>query len=519
MDNLIRKKIVLSLLDNDPKSASEIADEIDESLTTVEAQLTELVSENICEEVNHEDADHYAVRKDIETFAQLVNEFHSDKEEHKEQIEQFITSEYYFTRIDSELVDHVLDRFYIDSVYQSEEDKLTIKRILLVSPSALFFALYEDTTSFSESWNHWKQLNPSDDTQAWFNRIMRSAFDFPLSECLFTDIKDLGQGSLIDRLDIRSVKISIQVSLATFDEMYVDVIGGTIFSICKGLEDSTEELRLGQLVSFVNPMDLSDYGLANLNLGEFQLAHKNFNDALNAVQKSSEKAKVLNNKGVAFLMCRQYRKALECFVEGIEYDSEGEIPELRANKQFAEEYLARVTDADNLTEPTQIRFVLDQPVPFEETRFYEFKEIKGGKPADSITNTADEYAVAFLNKEGGRVFWGVRNSDRITVGVKLDERQRDDVRRKVSEILGNIEPPITVEDWNLELHQVYNLERETITDLWVVELVIPCSQKREIYYTQGGELFVKTEGGKKKLQGPKATGFILKRLQDDTETE
>ena len=46
-------------------------------------------------------------------------------------------------------------------------------------------------------------------------------------------------------------------------------------------------------------------------------------------------------------------------------------------------------------------------MPFEETRFYEFKEIKGGKPADSITNTADEYAVAFFNREGGRIFWGI----------------------------------------------------------------------------------------------------------------
>ena len=518
MDNFIRKKIVLSLLDNDSKSANEIANEIGESLPTVEEQLTTLVSENICEKVNQDEVDHYVVKNDIKTFTQLVKEFLSDKEEHKEQIKQFITSDYYFNRINDELVDYVLKRFYLDSVYQSEEEKLVIKRILLVSPSALFFALYGDTTSFRVSWDHWNQLKPSDETRAWFTRIMRSAFGFPLSKHLFTDIKDVYFGSLFEKLGIRAVKMNIQVSLATFDEKYVEAIGGQTFSICKGAEDLTEELRPGQLVSFVNPMDLSDYGLANLNLGEFQLAQKNFNDALDAVTEPIEKAKVLNNKGLAFYMFRQYKKAVEYLEEGIALDVEDEISELRANKQLAEEYLAIATDADNLSEPTRIRFVLDQPVPFEETLFYEFKEIKGGNPANSITDIVDKYAVAFLNRLGGRIFWGIRDSDRITVGVSLDERQRDNVRCKVSEKLWGIRPSISDEDWDLEFHQVYELQGNTTVDLWVVELVISPQQKKEVFYTNSGELFVKTPGGKQKLLGPQVTEFIRDRLQDDTET-
>ena len=121
------------------------------------------------------------------------------------------------------------------------------------------------------------------------------------------------------------------------------------------------------------------------------------------MQYPIQKAIVLNNKGWTFLRLRQYQKAIECFEEGITLDSEGEISELRENKKLAEERLTHATDRANLTEPTQIRFVQDQPVPFEETRLYEFKEVKGRNPAGSITNTADEYAVAFLNSEGGRI--------------------------------------------------------------------------------------------------------------------
>ncbi len=405
MDNLIRKKIVLSLLDSDPKNADAIANEIGDSLEDIKEQLTALVSENICEKVNQNEVDQYIVKKNIETFAQLVKEFLSDKEEHKEQIEEFITSEYYHTRIDDELVDYVLKRFYLDSVYQTDEEKEWMLKMLRVSPSSLLFALHSNTTSFGESWNHLNQLSSSKENRDRIIRLLRSGFETPLLKMLIDDLNDSAYISLYFKLQIRSVKEHFQISLATFDEKYVEAIGGRTFALCKGSENLDEELHPGKYVTFENPMDLSDYGLAALNLGEFELAHRNFNDAFDDVQESSEKATVLNNKGVAFLMCRQYRKALECFVKGIEYDSKGEIPYLLENKQLAEEYLAIATDADNLTEPTQIRFIQDQPVPFEETLFYEFKEIKGGNPANSITSIADKYAVAFLNLEGGRILW------------------------------------------------------------------------------------------------------------------
>ena len=157
-------------------------------------------------------------------------------------------------------------------------------------------------------------------------------------------------------------------------------------------------------------------------------------------------------------------------------------------------------------------------MPFEVTRFYEFKEIKGGNPVRSITDIADKYAVAFLNSEGGRIFWGIRNDDRITVGVTLDDQQRDEVRRKVSEKLWGIRPPISDEDWDIEFHHVYDLQGNTAGDLWVVELVISPQQEKEVFYTNSGKLFIKTLGGKQRLLGPQVTEFIRSRFQNNTET-
>ena len=515
MNDLIRKEIILCLLDSGPKSADEIAGEIGESSATVADQLTALVSENICEEVSLDEISQYVVRKDIEAFAQLVKEFLSSTEEHEQETERFINSEHYFTRIDYELVDYVLSRFYLNSVYRTDENKEGLRRILLVSPSALFLALHGDTALFRESWSSWNKLDSSEATNDWFTQLLCSSFQTPLLEKLIADMQVLTYGLLHAKLQIKVAKVNIQVRLATPHGKYVEAMGGGTYSLGRAME----ALRAGQLVSPVDPMTFVNDGLALLHLGEFQAALEDFDKALNAVQDPIQKALVLNNKGIAFLRFKQYQKAIGCFEEGIAFDSGGEIPLLLENKQVAEEYLARATDADNLTAPTQIRFVQGYPIPFEETLFYEFKEITGSNPVRSITNDSDEYAVAFLNREGGRIFWGVRDKDRVTTGVILNEQQRNETRTKVSEKLGAIQPSISPEDWQLEFHNVYDSHGEIIEDLWVIELVIPSPQERNVFYTGSSDLFVKTEGGRQKLRGQQITEFILRRLQNDTEAE
>ena len=526
MDSLIRKKIVLNLLDSEPKSANEIAAEIDESLAVVEDQLTGLVSTNICEKINRDEVSQYVVKKDIETFAQLVKEFLEGKKEHRvelfanldEKIGQFITSEYYFTRIDNQLVDYVLKRVHSDLVCQTEEEQEQIRRILLASPSSLFFVLHGDRAIFSQMYSSWNQLEPSDSNRNWITHQLLQKLGTLLLEMLTADVRNSAYISLYMKLQIKVVKMNSQVELATPDERYVELIEEGTFGFARLEGDSPEGLRFGQSIKYVDPMDSCNLGLAFLHLGEFQAALKYLDRALDEVQDSNQKAIILNNKGWAFLNHKQYQKAIKCFEEGIAFDSEGEIPLLRENKQIAEEYLARATDADNLTQPTQVRFVQGLPVPFEETRFYEFKEIAGGNAIRSISDTSDIYAVAFLNyKKGGRIFWGIRNKDRITIGVSLGEQQRDELRVKVSEKLGAIQPSI-VGHWQLELHPVYDLQGETIEDLWVIELVVLPSQRREVFYTGKGELHVKTEGGKKKLLGPAVTEFIRRHFQNDTET-
>lgn len=154
--------------------------------------------------------------------------------------------------------------------------------------------------------------------------------------------------------------------------------------------------------------------------------------------------------------------------------------------------------------------VFGEPLEIEETREYEFKEVTSGRPLSSIANTSDEYAVAFLNSEGGRIFWGVRDTDRVVVGVKLTFEERDQLRQTVTNKLGNIRPSIDPTAYRLELHSVDH--PEGITDLIVVELVVPKVKASTPYFTGGNEAFVRLDGVKRKLVGPELSEWILRRV-------
>lgn len=168
--------------------------------------------------------------------------------------------------------------------------------------------------------------------------------------------------------------------------------------------------------------------------------------------------------------------------------------------------------ATGLIDRTVIRFVRNRQVDIEETRYYEFKEVKGNNPVSSIVNAADEYAVAFLNCEGGRVLWGIRNEDRVTVGVPLNYRQRDDVAKAVDNKLFQVQPQLGPSAWCLEFHQVYE-SRTAVNDLFVVELVVSMPSGSTLLYATGkGEVFMKTDSGKKRLSFTEVQAELINRL-------
>lgn len=159
-----------------------------------------------------------------------------------------------------------------------------------------------------------------------------------------------------------------------------------------------------------------------------------------------------------------------------------------------------------------VRFTFNKPVPLEETRTCEFKEVKGEEAIRAINRLISIYVVAFLNSEGGRIYWGIRDDDRCVVGVKLSYRQRDALRRAILDKAMRIQPAISPSAYRITFHPVFDGKRN-IEDLYVVEVHVPEPKTRMLYFTESGEVYVKTEAGKKKLSGLEIQDEILRRLQ------
>jgi predicted HTH transcriptional regulator len=90
----------------------------------------------------------------------------------------------------------------------------------------------------------------------------------------------------------------------------------------------------------------------------------------------------------------------------------------------------------------------------EEGLRVEFKEVDRANPKNSIKSVVDDYAVAFLNRDGGRIFWGIRDKDRAAVGIRLDSRQRDEIRKLIFNKMSQLIPAPSPRRYAINLHPV-----------------------------------------------------------------
>ncbi len=155
-------------------------------------------------------------------------------------------------------------------------------------------------------------------------------------------------------------------------------------------------------------------------------------------------------------------------------------------------------------------FVLNQYVPFEEDLNTEFKEIISKNPARTIVDTVEDYIVSFLNGQGGRILWGIRDKDRSVVGVSLDYQARDEIRKGVAAKVHDVQPAIDPSRYTLEFYPVSGIG--VSSELCVVGVSIDHVPSADPYYNHSGEAFVRINGVKQKLIGTKLTAWIKARL-------
>lgn len=157
--------------------------------------------------------------------------------------------------------------------------------------------------------------------------------------------------------------------------------------------------------------------------------------------------------------------------------------------------------------------MLNQPVALEEDDTTEFKEVISQSPVSTIIDTVEDYAVAFLNGEGGRILWGIRDKDRCVVGVSLDALSRDRIRKGIAGKFHNIQPAVDPTRFRLEFHLVDG--NSGPAELFIVEFSIENVPTTHPFYDHRGELIVRINGVNQKLKGPQLTAWIQRRVQTE----
>lgn len=160
-----------------------------------------------------------------------------------------------------------------------------------------------------------------------------------------------------------------------------------------------------------------------------------------------------------------------------------------------------------------IKYELGKEIEEVEKRNVEFKEIKGNNPCNSIIDNAEIYINSFLNSKTsgiGIIKWGITD-DGIVKGVGLSKKDRDIIDRKISERIGQMKPYVSTESIQITFEEVV-CNNEIIKDLFVVEISVESVASNILFSTSKNEIYIKTDGGKRKLNSFEIQQELQRRL-------
>lgn len=161
------------------------------------------------------------------------------------------------------------------------------------------------------------------------------------------------------------------------------------------------------------------------------------------------------------------------------------------------------------------RFIIGEKINIVEDYYYEFKEIKGDNPVNSIKDTIAEYAAAFLNSKGGRILYGINDSG-VVKGVRIGSQRKDEINCMIYSKLANIQPAVSPDYYEINYHPIADKDGIIIDDLFVIEICVPMiGDPSTVFYVNGNELYVRVKGVKKNLIGTEITSYIRRKFSED----
>ena len=165
-----------------------------------------------------------------------------------------------------------------------------------------------------------------------------------------------------------------------------------------------------------------------------------------------------------------------------------------------------------------MKFTLNEPVRIEESLTCEFKEVVTGA-LQTIAKAVDAYIVSFLIEDGGSIYWGIRDHDRVVTAVSVSDKQKDELRQVIGQKVSAIAPSVAASSIKVPFHQVSDSRGSLIEGRYVVEVCVDRPSTRRLYVTGSGEVYKRMLGGTKKLGGAELILALMESAQSERSTQ
>ncbi|KAH7824777.1 putative ATP-binding protein [Monocercomonoides exilis] len=147
-------------------------------------------------------------------------------------------------------------------------------------------------------------------------------------------------------------------------------------------------------------------------------------------------------------------------------------------------------------------FILDSIISCEEDRNTEFKAVQVAKKLiEYILKLATEYMNAFLNTDGGSIYFGVEDDGAIK-GIELNRKDRDQLRQGIDQIINRYRPQVDPSLYRLDFISVIDPKSEHQNlNLCVVRITVQ-KGTAPVYFVGGGKFsaYLRRDGGTKKME-------------------
>eukprot|EP01083_Nonionella_stella_P267647 904230_1 len=159
--------------------------------------------------------------------------------------------------------------------------------------------------------------------------------------------------------------------------------------------------------------------------------------------------------------------------------------------------------ADPSTLPDDVRtashtFILGREFPRDESRNVEFKLVN----TRTIIPTSIKYTNAFLNSEGGVIYFGIRDDGNIQ-GTVFPRKLRDEIRLQLDHAFIHSNPPIDMSMYEMAFHPVWSdgPNSRPYRDVYVFMIKVKASYAG-VYQTDDRKMWTRMEGSVRYLTPP-----------------